>query len=227
MKFTHLYIFIILLFSCQTKSQNKENKKELFVKFQLALGDNEFNSTQCLVEFQKDIEDTKKVALPKECKIYIDSTQLNYDHEFGPNYSTEIDAKYFIGKHKWVIDFGKEPKKVIEFEVVAFNFKNEIPDKIGNTDLKIECENLKSTDFITLLISGDLSDNSESYMEIKPNDGYFIIPKDFLRKVDAKKVEFKFNITRKIIINDDDYFGNGLEIEFTKITKDFETKIIR
>ena len=227
MKFISIFFYTLLLFSCQTNSQNKEIKKELFIKFQFALGDNEFNNTQCLVEIQKNEDDTKKIALPKECKIYIDSIQLSFDNEIYPNYSTEIEANYFIGKHKWLIDFGKEIKKEIEFEVAPFKLKNDIPKKIGNTDLKIECENLKSTDLITLLISGELSDNSETYLEIKPNDGFFIIPKDFLRKVDAKDLEIRFNISRKIIINDDNYFGNGIEIEITKITKDYETKIIR
>ena len=206
---------------------NEKARENIYAKLMVALGDDITNDMQCVAEFMKDPEDIKKIELRKGSKVFLDNQELKYDDSYYPNYVMERKASEFIGKHKWTIDLGFGVKKEYEFEVLPFNITSSIPENIGQSDLKIVCENLKNTDKVFLMLTADLSENSENSLDIKPQDGYFLIPKEFFRRVDPIQLEIHFNISRVRSIPDDDYFGKGVEIEWTKITKRYKTTIVR
>ena len=213
----------IALISCSMMTRDNQ---PIYAQLMVALGDNPKTKMQCVAEFMNDPDDMKKIALEKGSKVLLDNKELNFDDSYYPNYVQERDAGEFPGKHKWTINIANRLKKEFDFEVVPFLIKTTIPEKIGKSDLKIDCENLKSTDEVFLMLTADFSDNSETSLNITPQDGYFIIPKEFLQKVDPIKVDMHFNISRIKKI-DDDYFTKGVEIEWTKITNPFTTQIVR
>ena len=222
-----LLFFHLLIISCNITTSNEKLSKNIYAKFMVALGEDITNEMQCVAEFFKDPDDLKPIALEKGSKVLLDNQELEFDPSPYPNFISERKASEFIGKHKWTVNLGSGAKNEYEFEVAPFNIISSIPEKIGTTDIKVECENLKSTDEVTLMLSGDLSSNSENFLEIKPQDGYFIIPKTFLEQVDPIKLEMHFNLSRIQRISGDDYFGKGVEIEWTKVTKHYTTTVIR
>ena len=223
MKLISLIIGVLGLIGDSMMTKDNQN---IYAKLMVALGDDPTNEMQCVAEFMKDPDDLKKIALEKGSKVLIDNKELNFDDSYYPNYVLERKRSEFLGKHKWTINIANRFQKEFDFEVVPFLIKSTIPEKIGKVDLRIECENLKSTDRVFLMLTADFSDKSETYLDIEPQNGYFIIPKEFLQKVDPIKVEMHFNISRIQKI-DDDYFTKGVEIEWTKITNRFNTQIVR
>jgi hypothetical protein len=216
-----------LIVGCSTSGNNDKAKENIYAKLMLALGEDSTNKMQCVAEFMKNPDDLKKIALKDGAKLMLDNQELKYDASPYPNYIMERKAADFLGKHVWKIETGPETVQEYEFEVVPFNIVSDIPEKIGTTDLTIECENLRSTDKVFLMLSAEFSENSETSLDIAPQDGFFIIPKDFLKRVDPITIEMHFNISRILSINEDPYFGKGVNIEWTKITKRYQTTVVR
>ena len=221
-----LTLFISIV-SCSMTTNNKKVNENIYAKLMVALGEDITNEMQCVAEFMKDPDDLKKIALKQGSKVILDNQELKFDDSYYPNYGMERKASDFLGKHKWIIDIGAETKKEYEFEVLSFNITSIIPDKIGQSDLKVVCENLKSTDKVFLMLTADFSENSETSLDIQPQEGYFIITKDFLKKVDPIQLEIHFNISRIRSITDDGYFSKGVDLEWTKITKKYKTTVVR
>lgn len=221
------FTLFISIVSCSMTTNKEKVKENIYAKLMVALGEDITNEMQCVAEFMKDPDDLKKIALKQGSKVMLDDQELKYDDSHYPNYAMERKASDFSGKHKWIINIGAAIKKEYEFEVLPFNITSTIPDKIGQSDLKVACENLKSTDKVFLMLTAGFSENSETSLDIKPQEGYFIIPKDFLKKVDPIQLEIHFNISRTRSITNDDYFSKGVDIEWTKITKKYKTTVVR
>lgn len=222
-----VFISLILFISCSSADKKKQSAENIYASLMLAMGDSSFDKMQCVAEFTREPDDLKKIALKKEAKVLLDNEPLRFDDTYYPTYDLEKEASAFPGKHTWTIEPDAGIKKTYELEVVLFRITSEIPGKMGISDVKVECENLKSTDKVTLLLTANLSDTSESFLEITPADGHFIIPADFLKKVDPIQLDLHFNIARIKSVKDDDYFGKGVDIEYTVITRRFTTKIER
>lgn len=222
-----IFTLFVSIVSCSMTTNKEKGKENIYAKLMVALGEDITNEMQCVAEFLKDPGDLKKIALKQGSKVILDNQELKYDDSYYPNYGMERKASDFSGKHKWTINIGSETKKEYDFEVFPFNITSSIPDKIGQGDLKVVCKNLKSTDKVFLMLTADFSENSETSLDIKPQEGFFIIPKDFLKKVDPIQLEMHFNISRVRSITDDDYFSKGVDIEWTKITKKYKTTVVR
>jgi hypothetical protein len=222
-----IFAFFISIVSCSMMTTNKEVKENIYAKLMVALGEDITNEMQCVAEFMKDPDDIKKIGLTKGSKVILDDEELKYDNTYYPTYDLERKASDFLGKHKWTIDIDTKTKRIYEFEVVPINITSTIPEKVGQTDLKVVCDNIKSTDKVFLMLTADLSEKSETSLDIKPQDGYFIIPKEFFKKVDPIQLDIHFNLSRLSSIKDDEYFGKGVDIEWTKITKKYKTTVIR
>jgi len=200
--------------------------QDIHASFSLALGDNSWNKVQCIVEFKNDIDDlTGKVELKQGSSVFLDEHELQFDNDYYPVYDTELEANEFLGEHVWKINIGGEMLKEYDFEVESFVLNTMIPDIIEVKDHKFYCENLRETDEVVLLLTGDFSDKCLTSLDIKPSDGFFVVPKSFLQQVDPIKFEIRFNISRKKNLKDE-YFSKGVEISWTKITEDFETQIV-
>ena len=132
----------------------------------------------------------------------------------------------FAGNHKWIVALADGSKNEYPFEAKSFRITSEIPSTVGREDLVITCNALTKTDEVFMMLSGDFSENSENDLEIIPEDGKFVIPASFWKKVDPIQCSMWFNISTKKKIKPDDFFVGG-EIEATRVTKHYEIKIVR
>lgn len=205
-----------------------QQKMNAHANFMLALGEADFHLTQCVVEIMKNPDDVMgNLSLGEGAKVQLDEHVLSYDKDY-PSYNAEISRDEFLGKHVWKVLLPSGKTLEYSFEVLPFTFKDSIPAVLKPKDLKIECENLKSSDEVILFLSGDFSSNTETYLSIKPQNGYFVIPERFIRQIepdeDQDGFQIHFNIERVEHLKDE-YFKKGVRIEWTKVTVDYFTRL--
>lgn len=217
-------LLLLAVVSCSMTTASKRQQNKIYAKLMVALGDDASNQMQCVAEFYKDPDDIKTIALKQGAKVLLDNLELQYDTSYYPNFVLERTASEFIGRHKWTILFNSGEKKEYNFEVKPFEITSIIPEEIGQTDLIVKCNNLKSTDKVFLMLTADFTDESENSLDITPQDGFFTIPKSFWKKVDPISLEMHFNISRVEKVFNDSYFKE-VEIEWTKITKRYKARL--
>ncbi len=224
MKIFAATLFLTAVISCSMTATKNRQKSKPYAKLMVALGEDVSNQVQCVAEFYKAPDDIKTIALEEGTKVLLDNLELQHDTSYYPNYVLERKPSEFIGTHKWSILFKGGEKKEYNFEVKPFTITSIIPDEIGQTDLVVKCDNLKSTDKVFLMLSADFTDERENSLDITPQEGFFTIPKSFFRKVDPVSLEMHFNISRIDKVINDSFFKE-VEIEWTKITKRYKARI--
>jgi hypothetical protein len=220
------FLFLVSISFCNTKKETKDTVEKVFGSFIIALGENPNNKVQCVANFKKDDKDGDHISLNNSTSIQFDSFNLSFDSVYFPQYDTEIDTSYFLGRHTWNITNNNKVKQY-HFESKPFKIISEIPQVIGKNDIIIKCESLQSTDKVTMLISGDYTDNSETIIDINPNNGYFIISKSILDKIEGTNLLMYFNLSSVKNIPPDDFLTAGGILESTRVSKQYKFQLIR
>ena len=177
--FSVALVFAICLVGCSTNPA-EEPSKNIYAYFMYALGQDSGNKVQCVAEFKTGSEDGDYIGLEKGTRLFIDTSELEYSIlSRYSSYSTEQEPAAFIGKHKWAVQLPGGNRITYDFEVVPFIITSVMPETVGQSDIEIKCDNLTSADEVFMFLSGNLSGESENYLEIKPSNGSFIIPKTF------------------------------------------------
>jgi hypothetical protein len=229
MNFSKLFLASLFMISnsfCNTNKKSKETSKKVFGSFMIALGENPNNKVQCVASFKDTDIDGDQFGFDNFTTIKLDSFNLTFDSVFYPQYDTEIDTSLYLGYHKWRITNNNKNYEYSS-ECKPFKVISEIPSKIGKNDIIIKCESLLSTDKVTLLISGDYTENSETIIDLTANDGYFTIPKSIIDKIEGRNLLMYFNISTIKNIPPDDFLTAGGILETTKVTKQYEFEINR
>ena len=225
-KFIFALLLIVSMSFCNTKKENQDTVEKVFGTFMIALGENPNNKVQCVANFKKNDKDGDQYGFNNSTSIQLDSFHLTFDSVLYPQYDTEIDTSHFLGRHTWNINSNKKVKHY-NFESKPFKIITEIPSLVGKNDITIKCESLLSTDKVTLLISGDYTENSETIIDITPNNGYFTISKSILDKIEGTNLLMHFNLSSVKNIPPDDFLTAGGILESTRVTKQYKFQIIR
>jgi len=229
MQSLNLFIILLSLTCCQAKKQNTKaepNTKKVFGNLVIALGEEDNNKVQCVAGFTENNDEGDRVGLGSQATVMLDSFALVFDPVAYPQYDTEIDTAHFTGPHTWTIT---RNNKQTSYSFISKDFKitSAIPAVVGKEDVKITCNALQKNDKVTLLISGDYTDHSETIMDIEAADGYFIISKATWDKIEGTNLFMHFNLSSIQQIPPDDCLAIGGILEATRVTRQYAFRLVR
>jgi hypothetical protein len=220
-----LLVYVMELVSCADNGSN-QLPLNAYAKFSYVFVEGDTAKTMGVAEFSKLQKDGQKISFGADVNIFLDTSLLKLNTEVFPQYVCTQDTSNFLKPHSWVIKLDKGPKKEYTFKAKPLWFTTIIPSIVGKEDLLVRCSAISKTDHVTMMLNGNFSDSSEVKLDITPEEGKFIIPANFWKKVDTIYCRVWFTIWTNSQIEKDEFFVGG-EVEIVRWTKYYDIKVVR